>query len=34
MLANNSSVKDIKYIPRMILRNCTSIKATDYFACS
>jgi glycosyltransferase len=31
---NNSSVKDIKYIPRMILRKLYVNKATDYFACS
>lgn len=31
---NNSSVKDIKYILRSVLRKLFAYKATDYFACS
>ncbi len=31
---NNSSVRDIKYIPRAILRKLFVISATDFFACS
>lgn len=31
---NNNSVKDIRYIPRTILRKLYVKKATDYFACS